>query len=153
MSRYRDFRVIEGSIKPSSASEVDELLADLRRVLHDPSVIDARIRREIDVRVQTARRHRQQRRDYFDEGLFGEPCWDMLLELFDAELKQVRATMGSLASAANVPGTTSLRQISRLVAAGLATRQVDPQDGRRVLVRISPRGCDRMLAYFGSLTV
>ena len=153
MSRHPDLKSANDAIAFDSHSEVDELLADLRRVLNDPAVIDARIRREIEARVDMARRHRRQRHDYFEEELFGEPCWDMLLELFDAELKQVRATIGSLAAAAGVPATTNLRQLKRLIDYGWAVREPDPRDFRRVIVRITPKGCDRMIAYFGSITL
>jgi DNA-binding MarR family transcriptional regulator len=43
------------------------------------------------------------------------------------------------------PGMTTL--LHRLEAAGLATRQPDPDDGRAVLVTVTPAGVQRVLEY------
>ncbi len=49
-------------------------------------------------------------------------------------------TMTELAEFALVPAPTLTRLVDRLVADNLAYRRADPADGRRVLVRVTPRG-------------
>ncbi len=48
--------------------------------------------------------------------------------------------MTELAEFALVPAPTLTRLVDRLVADNLAYRRADPADGRRVLVRLTPRG-------------
>src|ERR671917_779926 len=45
-----------------------------------------------------------------------------------------------LAGAMRVSHSRAVRVVDRLEAAGLARREADPADGRRVLVRLSPAG-------------
>ncbi len=48
--------------------------------------------------------------------------------------------MSELAEFALVPAPTLTRLVDRLVADNLVYRRADPSDGRRVLVRLTPRG-------------
>ena len=101
---------------------------------------------EKDIRVMLKlRRNRDQ---FFDGGLFADPAWDMLLELYAARLGQQRISVGSLCSGAAVPGTTALRWISLLEGKGLIERKADPMDGRRFYLSLSGSGLDSMASYF-----
>ena len=91
---------------------------------------------------------RRARDRYFDRDLFGEPAWDMLLELFACELAQLRVTTTNLCIAAAVPPTTALRWIGNLEQAELIARFDDPLDGRRVFVRLTEKGIGAMRSYF-----
>src|SRR5690554_5333957 len=62
------------------------------------------------------------RQNYFPEGLFSDPAWDMLLDLTYARLTGKRVSVSSLCIASRVPATTALRRISDLVFEGLVTR-------------------------------
>lgn len=92
------------------------------------------------------------RTDFFSSSLFGEPAWDMLLELFVSAIEQKRVTVGELCIASNVPQTTALRWIDVLLKGGLATRRSDPLDGRRVHVEITPEAYGAMQDYAGQLS-
>ena len=70
--------------------------------------------------------------------LFGEPAWDMLLDLFAAHEERVNISVSSLCIAAAVPSTTALRWISVLYERGHLIRRADPRDRRRVWVELSP---------------
>lgn len=72
--------------------------------------------------------------------LFGEPAWDILLDLYIAhgEGKPVSVSSACIGSAA--PSTTGLRWLGVLVDVGLVLREHDPADQRRVLVRLSDEG-------------
>ncbi|XUU60286.1 MarR family transcriptional regulator [Erythrobacter sp. HA6-11] len=92
---------------------------------------------------------RRKRASVFDnEELFGEPAWDILLDLYiaHAEGKPVSVSSACIGSAS--PPTTGLRWLGVLQAAGLLEREHDMRDQRRVLVRLSNHGVQRMETYF-----
>lgn len=99
--------------------------------------------------VQGLLKLRRRRDDYFG-GLFADPAWDILLELFAAELSQERISVSSLCAGAAVPSTTALRWIAQLERSGLACRQQDPKDARRYYVSLTADGRQRMESYFRS---
>jgi DNA-binding MarR family transcriptional regulator len=70
-----------------------------------------------------------------DEGCTVER-WRILVLLADG----VSHPMSEIAESALVPAPTLTRAIDRMVADNLAYRKADPQDRRRVLVHITPRG-------------
>jgi hypothetical protein len=92
-------------------------------------------------------RARRRRESLFDTALFGEPAWDMLLDLFINGVRGVRVSTTSLCLAASVPQTTGLRWIDQLVEHGLARRYTPPDDGRLKLVEITTEGFRRMRRY------
>ena len=96
-------------------------------------------------------RARHERSRYFPETFFGEPAWDMLLELFVAACDGKRIPTTSLGAAAGVPATTALRYIDMLVDHGMAERCADPADARRTLIALTPSGRDSLTAYFRHL--
>lgn len=96
-------------------------------------------------------RARRERARYFDPELFADPAWDMLLNLFAAELAQLRVTVSSLCAVADVPATTALRWITAMADADLCQRRPDPRDGRRVFVELSRSASAAMRSYFGNM--
>lgn len=48
--------------------------------------------------------------------------------------------MSEIATAAVVPAASLTRHMDRLVERGLVVRRADPEDGRRAVVALSPRG-------------
>lgn len=93
-------------------------------------------------------RARRNRARFFDGDLFADPAWDMLLELYAAELGQRRLAVTSLCIGSGVPATTALRWIRTLENKGLLVRSADPRDGRRVFVSLSETAVRSMSAYF-----
>jgi DNA-binding MarR family transcriptional regulator len=91
-----------------------------------------------------ARRLRQQ---FFDKGLFEDPAWDMLLDLFAAELERAQVSVSSLCIAAAVAPTTALRWIAKMTEAGLFVRHPDPFDRRRAFMALSDKARIGMQAY------
>ena len=104
---------------------------------------------EVDAEaVRTIIRARRLRSRYFSEELFADPAWDMLLDLLQAEIAQLRVPVSSLCIAAAVPATTALRWIKTMTEQGLFVRRADPHDGRRVFVELAPAASDAMRRYF-----
>jgi DNA-binding MarR family transcriptional regulator len=101
--------------------------------------------------VRSVIRARRLRSRYFQEDLFADPAWDMLLDLLQAEIAQLRVPVSSLCIAAAVPATTALRWLKTLVDQGLFVRRADPHDGRRVFVELSPEASQALRRYFADL--
>jgi DNA-binding MarR family transcriptional regulator len=101
--------------------------------------------------VRSVIRARRLRARYFSEELFADPAWDMLLDLLQAELAQLRVPVSSLCIAAAVPATTALRWIKTMTEQGLFVRRADPHDGRRVFVELAPVASDAMRRYFADV--
>ena len=93
-------------------------------------------------------RARRMRAAFFPSELFADPAWDMLLDLFAAELESRRVSVSSLCIAAAVPGTTALRWIGSMVEAGLFERYADPRDRRRAFISLSTAARDGLERYF-----
>ena len=101
--------------------------------------------------VRSVIRARRLRARYFEEDLFGDPAWDMLLDLLQAEIAQLRVPVSSLCIAAAVPATTALRWLKTMVGQGLFIRRSDPHDGRRVFVELAPEASSAMRRYFADV--
>lgn len=93
-------------------------------------------------------RGRRLRDQFFGEGLFEDPAWDMLLDLCAADLERARVSVSSLCIAAAVAPTTALRWISRMTEAGLFEREADPFDRRRAYMQLSSKARDGMHQYW-----
>ena len=86
--------------------------------------------------AQALIRFRRKREAVFGPGLFADPAWDMLLDLFVAREQGRNISVSSLCIAAAVPPTTALRWIRHMDERGLLERRKDPRDGRRVWIAI-----------------
>lgn len=111
---------------------------------------------ETDIGIDAAQiratiRARRLRDQFFDGGLFADPAWDMLLDLFAAHLEHVRVSVSSLCIAAAVPPTTALRWITTMREGGLLERHDDPFDRRRAYVGLSETALSAMRRYCGAL--
>ena len=98
-------------------------------------------------------RNRRRRDGLFPPGLFGEPAWDIWLDLFadDAEGREVAVSSACVAAA--VPKTTALRYIARLEAIGLVERRPVPGDRRRAIVGLTATGRTRVHAVLRELSL
>ncbi len=90
------------------------------------------------------------RRDrHFPPKLFGEPAWDILLDLFANSVEGKRISISSACLAANVPHTTALRYIRELERVGLVARMPSLADSRVTLLHMTDRGMDAMRGAMG----
>lgn len=152
---------IDGAILDLSPLAAE--LFDLARRLHDVAAKPASLRtgdgkvvQRTEPRPLTLARRayslRRRRAAIFGNAeLFGEPAWDILLDLFIAhgEGKTVSVSSACIGSAA--PATTGLRWLGVLAEEGLVVRENDPEDNRRVLVRLTDAGIAAMERFFGEV--
>jgi DNA-binding MarR family transcriptional regulator len=99
-------------------------------------------------RMIRARRARDQ---FFGPGYFEDPGWDMLLDLYAAELEGAQVSVSSLCIAAAVAPTTALRWIGRMSDAGWLDRRPDPLDRRRAYMALSTRASESMHGYMAAV--
>lgn len=103
--------------------------------------------------IRTLIRHRQARARFFDNELFADPAWDILLDLSAARSERRQVCVTSLCIAAGVPATTALRWISQMVETGLLVRIPDPSDKRRAHIALADSTSDLMAHYFAATGV
>ena len=115
-----------------------------QRCQKDPSV-DPKVVRAL----QAARRARDKA---FYPGLFGEPAWDILLELYLARLENRNEVVSDACVAAAVPATTAWRCLGTLTALGFVERTRDARDGRRIFVRLTERAGRLMDTHFSRVS-
>lgn len=87
---------------------------------------------------------RRRRDRHLPGDLFGEPTWDILLDLYVATREGRPVPTTSACIGADVPPTTALRWLRILEARGLVEREEDGRDGRRTFVRLSAQGLAAM---------
>ena len=141
------------------SDEVSRIAATLARLSTGPAqpvrIQEAPPSKDVpEVSVDTVRaviRARRLRARFFSEELFADPAWDMLLDLLQAELAQLRVPVSSLCIAAAVPATTALRWLKTMTTQGLFVRRADPHDGRRVFVELDPSASVALRRYFAEV--
>lgn len=80
--------------------------------------------------------------------LFGDPAWEMLVDLFIHECKDKDLSISSLCVAVSIPMSSALRLAQKLCDAGILRRVADPIDGRRSIIKLEPVIAHRLRAYF-----
>lgn len=101
--------------------------------------------------VRSIIRMRRLRERFFDRDLLADPAWDMLLDLMAARIERVQVAVSSLCIAACVPPTTALRWIKTMTDCGLFDRIADPEDGRRIFIRLSDAAAANMCRFFAAM--
>ena len=143
------------------SNEVSRIAASLAELSTNPRIPSRAARDDDDLPapeisaelvswVISARRNRAH---YFRGDLFADPAWDILLDLFEAEIRGRPVSVTSLCIAAGVPASTALRWISAMVKEQLLVRCPDPNDMRRVYVELSPGASRAMRRYFAELNL
>lgn len=97
--------------------------------------------------IRSVIRARRLRGNYFNDDLFADPAWDMMLDLLAARMEGRQVSVSSLCVASAVPPTTALRWITLLCAKAILVRASDPADARRTLITLSDDAAGRLSAY------
>jgi DNA-binding MarR family transcriptional regulator len=124
--------------------QLDSLRARLIGAQNTKVVLDVRDRARL---VRNFCHARQIRREAFGQDLFSDPAWDILLELYLAELEQRRLSVGNIGASSAIPATTTIRWLTKLEEVGLAIKRNDPLDGRRVWVSLTDNALKAMNGY------
>lgn len=90
---------------------------------------------------------RRQREKFFDKSLFGEPAWDLLLDLFIQGERGKQVSISSACVGAAVPTTTALRWVTTLMTKGLLCRVIDDTDARRSILKLTREGRQTMIRF------
>lgn len=94
--------------------------------------------------IHYARRRRDR---WFEQGLFGEPAWDMLLDAFAHKVTGKQLTTKSISFASGVALTTALRWLNVLQEVGLIRRIPSQRDRRETIVELTDKGYRMMTLY------
>lgn len=78
-------------------------------------------------------------------GLFGEPAWDILLDLFIAARESRRVSLANACAGAAVPEASALRWIAILERRGLIVGEGPGHDRR---LKLSPQAHESLVEYF-----
>ena len=140
----KTYHMRSGKTKMAKAAKTG-VLALRSRGEPEPAEVEGRILRNAKA---TLRRRILRRQLLGSSELFGEPAWDMMLDLFVHEGEGRRMSMSSLCVSAAIPESSAMRLAQRLCDAGLLLRLSDPADGRRSFMKIAPNTAHRLRAYF-----
>ena len=94
---------------------------------------------------------RRRRVSEFDTAIFGEPAWDMLLDLYVREAHGASTTASQLLEIAGASLTTASRWLQFLEEKGLAIRRLHPLDARIEFVALTVKARDALDRYLSSV--
>lgn len=83
--------------------------------------------------------------------LFGEPAWDLLLDLYIREKSGSRSSVTSACIGSRAPHTTALRHIEGLRRSGWIKRIPDESDKRRFWLALTSTAMERLDRHFDHL--
>lgn len=91
--------------------------------------------------------NRGKRYEFLPSEFFGEPGWQMLLELYVAHYQNDRYTVTDLCIASNEPRATALRWIDILKTSGLLRTAV-PTNDTEMKISLSDKAIEQLTRYF-----
>lgn len=105
--------------------------------------------------AETMYRFRRRREELmtarFGNDIFADPAWDIILDLYIHNSKNMDVSVTNTCAAAMVPITTALRYITVLSDRGLVERTKNPKDGRSYLLRLSSEAIQIVEAMLAEL--
>ncbi len=140
--------IAEALLPQASLTKTDPALAELSDYTRLVSETQTEF---VDLARAIYRSRRARSRAFNDDALFGEPAWDMLLDLFIAEADGKQLSITAACIGAAVPNSTALRWLVILEGRGLVRREDDPRDARRVFLHLTSEGYAKMACYFQQL--
>lgn len=116
-----------------------------------PLQSDSAHREATEATLKCIRAARSIRKEYFGDDLFGEPGWDIPLDLYEADLSRTPMQVSGIGLEWRIPATTVVRWLKAFEARDLIERRPDPKDARSVLVSLSPIARTAMDSLFDRL--
>jgi len=96
---------------------------------------------------------RRGREAAFGRELFADPAWDILLELFAANLGRRRMSRADLAKSVDIPEASLIRWVHALTARGLVVSIAEPFERETIFHELTDSGATamkRLMDYWGS---
>ena len=78
------------------------------------------------------------------------PAWEMLTDLYIHHHEQKRLGIGALCVTSDLPMTSAVRLLDKLLSAGLVCRVPDPADRRRCFIELNDRLLNDLNRYFAA---
>lgn len=130
----------ESKIYPSDFSDapVRGLVGRSERVEIPPSLL------RVATRIHALR---EARFSHFDDDLFGEPAWDILLALYIAQGRGFSMKTTEVCAESKSPQTTALRWLEHLERSGLVVRRQNPHRMNSSLVEITEKAALELNRY------
>lgn len=91
---------------------------------------------------------RKIRSKYFPSDLFSDPCWEMLLDLYEGALAGKPMSVTNLTVGSSASATTAWRRLVSLEEHQLVERDEDPEDKRRAIVKLTHSGRKAVENFF-----
>lgn len=111
--------------------------------------------KRVETALKTAQRafdERKTRTDFVGSSeMFGEPAWDMLLDLFIRQTKDEQISGQSVFINAEAPTATAKRWLKVLEQNGLISAHPDPAGSEVGRVHLTPTGYEGMLRYLETI--
>ena len=147
-SMARDILAMADEVEAEAMKMVGSTADDI------PSKADQNVRTKARfVEIAKSQYHsRRVRERFFEKKIFGEPAWDMLLELYASELNDEKISTSNLILSSSSPSSTALRWIKHLEDGGLVFKQSSHIDGRVQYQKITSNGFESMTKYFESIS-
>ena len=118
-----------------------------------PDAQKSRDRRSMTILAKRIYNERVRRHKFFPDGLFGEPAWDILLDLFVAEGENELRAIKEVCMASHAPDATALRHIAQLAALGMVKHSLDRTDLRRKFLKLTPEGRTSVESYLKHMPI
>ena len=162
--KYGDVRDVGDNRQLVRSSDPPGMLTSLRTLARamlsltdaDAAVMGASTKAADDRRqwgrlARNIHRERSRRANYLPAELFGEPAWDILLDLaYAARASELRSIKAACISS-QAPEATALRHIEQLVRFGLVERIADKTDRRRKFLRLTGLGERKMEEFLSTM--
>lgn len=120
-----------------------------RRLPSENSVAE-RLEPKAAASAATDYKHRRLREKIFGADLFGEPMWDMLLDLYVQSHEGRRTTVSNLVAASVSASTTGLRCVSLMCDAGLVRREKSSSDKRVTYIELTESARLLIFKYYAA---
>lgn len=150
----------EINVRGHSLSKYDieaatRLVHTLERIVEEPrtSKADAPTEEQLVKLAKQLRDMRKSRTRFFDESLFGEPGWDMILALYIADVEGYRLKVTDLVNESQATSSTALRWIDRLHELGLVHRRENTLDRRSHYLEMPVDGLRKVSAMLDQIWV
>ena len=96
---------------------------------------------------------RSRRATFFANYPIDESCWEILVILYRSDFEGQRTTITNLCRASQVPQSTALRRIEKLIGAGLMYRRGNPLDSRVIFLELNPSGRQLIYSYLSEVWI